>query len=89
MMKRFVIIALLALLVAPCMAMTYTQAAYMKGFDGGWSICYLRMTNITAYNEVILEYNAELNSSLNASEASALWLMPAAPSTYQLPEAFR
>ena len=88
-MKTMVVMAILVLMIIPCIAMTDTQAAYMKGFDGGWSLCYLRMTNITAYNEVIIEYNAELNSSLNTSEASALWLAPAAPLTYQLPEGLR
>jgi len=84
-------LALISLLIlaGAASAMTDTQAAYLEGFNDGWSICYLRLSNVTAYNETIQAYNDELNSSLNATEAAALWLAPAYPMDYELPAVFR
>jgi hypothetical protein len=86
---KFMILVLLALLVAPTMAMTNNQSSYLAGFEDGWSLCYLRLSNMTAYNEAAQAYNDELNSSLNATEAAALWLAPAYPIDYELPEVFQ
>jgi hypothetical protein len=73
-MKYLATIALLALLVAPCIAMTTNQSSYLAGFDDGWSICYLALHNTTAYNAEALKYNAELDANLNESEAQAGYL---------------
>lgn len=79
----------LLILAGSTSAMTNDQTSYLAGFDDGWSLCYLRLSNMTAYNEQVQLYNDELNSSLNATEAAALWLAPAYPVAYELPEVFR
>ena len=71
-MKMLAIIALVALLVAPGMAMTDNQTAYLKGFQDGWNLLLLRLTDIPAYNEEVAKYNTSLAENLNASEAAPL-----------------
>jgi hypothetical protein len=88
-MRQVLAFISLLILAGSAYAMTDTQAAYLEGFNDGWEICYLRLTNATAYNETIQAYNDELNASLNATEAAALWLAPAYPIAYELPEVFR
>lgn len=83
------LIAILALMcIGQGMAMTNNQTAYLTGMEDGWSICYMRLTNLTAYNEVIILYNAEIVANLNESEAAGRLLAPAS-NDYQLPEVFR
>lgn len=88
-MKILALIALALLLAVPGMAMTNNQTSYLAGLDDGWSLCYLRLTNLTAYNAEVDKYNAELLVGLNETEAAAHMLAYAEPVAYELPEVFR
>jgi hypothetical protein len=82
-------LAALLLLAVPGMAINEKQSAYLQGIGDGWNLCYLRMTDLDAYNVEVQSYNDGLNSSLNATEAASRWLAPALPLDYELPEVFR
>jgi len=86
-----IILAIMGLLLMAGMAsaMTNNQTSYLAGLEDGWSLCYLRLSNMTAYNVEVQKYNDDLNASLTATEAAALWLAPAKPIDYELPEVFR
>ena len=82
------LIALLALLVliAPCIAMTDTQAAYLQGFADGMNIMDLYRENVTAYNIEAAAFNASLVANLNESEGFMLPL--ASPRIAPVPALF-
>ena len=88
-MKLLAIIALLALLVAPGMAMTDNQTAYLKGFQDGWNLLFLRFTDIPAYNAEVAKFNASLAENLNESEAALRMLPLVGDYMPELPEVFR
>jgi hypothetical protein len=88
-MKPYLAILTLLLMAGMASAMTNNQTSYLAGVQDGWSLCYLRMTNLTAYNAEVAVYNMEVNSSLNESEAKLQWLAPAIPNSYKLPAVFR
>ena len=88
-MKLLAIIALLALLVAPCVAMTNNQTAYLKGFQDGWNLLFLRFTDIPAYNAEVEKFNASLLGNLNESEAAPCMLPLVGDYMPELPEVFR
>lgn len=71
-------IALLALAVllfaVPCIAMSDTQAAYLKGFQAGYNLRALWQDDVAAYNAEASAFNLSLSSNLNASEAAAFVL---------------
>lgn len=72
---KIALFALLALLLAaPCIAMTDTQAAYLKGFADGVKIMDLYRENVTAYNIEAAKFNASLTANLNESESAAFML---------------
>ena len=88
-MKLLYLILIAAFLTAPCMAMSDTQAAYLKGFSDGWHILYLRFADHAAFDEEVQAFNDDLNKSLNESEAAANWLAPyesAIPADYKMPD---
>lgn len=87
-MKLVAIITLLVLLIAPCFGMTATQSAYLKGFEDGWNLRDLRDLNATAFNIEVQNFNDEVNSSLNASEAANYCLGGWQPPAYELPAIF-
>ena len=82
------LIALLALLVliAPCIAMSDTQAAYLQGFADGMNIMDLYRENVTAYNIEAAAFNASLVANLNESEGFMLPL--ASPRIAPVPALF-
>ena len=87
-MKLLYMIMVALLLAMPAMSMTDTQAAYLKGFEDGRSITWLRFTDHEAYNQEVQRFNDSLNSSLNATEAAAHYLAPfvsAFSDDYQMP----
>lgn len=85
---KIALFALLALLlVAPCIAMSETQSAYLKGFADGMKIMDLYRENVTAYNIEASAFNASL-SVLNESEAAAFMLPLAAERIAPVPPIF-
>jgi hypothetical protein len=73
----------------PCIAMSEKQSAYFQGLEDGWSLAWLRATDVAAYNEQVAEYNAELFENLNESEAMEKIIGPVPASNYTLPEIFK
>jgi len=88
-MKSILAIILVACLIMPCIAMSEKQFAYFQGLEDGWSLAWLRATDITAYNEQVAEYNTELFENLNESEAMEKVIAPIPTSNYTLPEIFQ
>lgn len=88
-MKIFAAIMLALLLAGPCIAMTDNQTAYLKGFQDGWNLLFLRFTDIPAYNAEVAKYNTSLVENLNASEAAPRMLPLVEDYMPALPEVFR
>ena len=85
---KIALFALAVLLFAvPCIAMSDTQAAYMKGFQDGLKIMDLYSENVTAYNIEASAFNASLGV-LNESEAAAFMLPLAAERIAPVPKLF-
>jgi hypothetical protein len=73
------IILLALLLVAPCMSLDQTQAAWLEGVHFGMKFGYALEEaalngNITGYNLLVQEYNDEINRTLPLDEAKNEWL---------------
>lgn len=86
-MKLTLSILVALLLVAPCIAMTDPQAAYLKGFQAGYNMRALWQDDVVAYNEQASAFNASL-SVLNDSEAAAFMLPLAAERIAPVPALF-
>lgn len=89
MLKELLILTIFAAFITAANAMTEEQDAYLQGFEDGWHLLYLRISDIDTFNIAVQEYNDELNSSLNESEAYEHLLAFAQPVQYELPPIFR
>lgn len=86
---KIALLALAALLfVAPGIAMTDTQAAYMKGFHDGLEMMNLYREDVSAYNAEASAFNASLTANLNETEAAAFMLPLAAERIAPVPAIF-
>jgi len=78
--KIMVPLILLSFMVAPCIAMSEQEAAYIAGINDGFYLGQLagqargNATAANLYNTEIAKYNDFMNSTLNASEARQEWL---------------
>jgi hypothetical protein len=88
-MKIILVVFGLLMLAGMASAMTNNQTSYLAGVQDGWSLCYLRLSDIDAYNIEVQKYNDDLNQSLNATEAASQWLAFAEQTEIYLPEIFR
>ncbi len=87
-MKLILSILAALLMVAPCIAMTDTQAAYLKGFQAGYDMRALWQDDVAAYNVEASAFNASLAANLNESEAAAFMLPLAAERIALVPAIF-
>lgn len=86
---KIALLALAALLLAmPCIAISDTQAAYLKGFHDGLEMMNLYRENVTAYNAEATKFNASLVANLNETEAAAFLLPLAAERIAPVPAIF-
>ena len=96
-MKSIAIIALLALLVAPCTAeLTMNQTAYVQGRDAGFElgiVFWQGLGNATAaqlYNEKVAAWNSLCNDTLSPEDVAMQRLLPMPmPDDSYLPEVVR
>jgi hypothetical protein len=76
------------LLVAPGIAMTDTQAAYLQGFQAGYNLRALWQDDVSAYNVEAAAFNASLAANLNESEAAPYMLPLALERIVSMPALF-
>lgn len=87
-MKLILLLLAVLLLAAPCIAMSDTQAAYLKGFHAGYNMRALWQDDVAAYNAEAAAFNLSLSANLNESEATAFMLPLAAERIAPVPAIF-